>query len=643
MAIFKKQSKEEKLENRERKRIHQQILQKEYEFSKQDKIPPQGYFVSLQHVNKIYDNHVQAVYDFNFDIKPKEFIVFVGPSGCGKSTTLRMIAGLEDITYGNLFINGMYANDLQPKDRDIAMVFQSYALYPHYNVFDNLAFGLKIRKVPTLQIDKKKYNEQLSIVVKKEKQLYKIRDDLGILKKAAVKDDSDALKERVLAKQKEYDVIEKEVEIENEKLKAIAKEPVLGIDHSSIHKVKKDIAYYTKMVKQFEKGNEKLTKKAQGNILEKETCKHLIQENEKKLKMAHESLDRTLNSLNYYETTEVPIYKNKHLSKREIRQIVENAAKILDLTEYLDRKPSALSGGQCQRVALGRAIVRNSKLFLMDEPLSNLDAKLRVQMRSEIVKLHNRLGTTTIYVTHDQTEAMTMATRIVVMSKGHIQQIGEPKEIYNHPANIFVASFIGSPAMNIFDVSYDNGILKISDKYELKLAKEYIQAHNEFYQNAIKETEEKIDKVKLEMHAYEEYQKNLAEKKVRKNKDEILNDSNHYEFNKLELCKLEKTLFSYQEIAKTNKHVLKMGIRPEDIVRTEDRTSKHVLSAPFKEKVAVSELLGHEYYVHFNMGNKEVIAKTQGNDNIKIGDEIEFSFNLPFLHLFDEISTKLIK
>ena len=643
MGIFKKQSKEEKIENRERKRIHQQILQKEYEFSKQNKIPPQGYFVSLQNINKIYDNHVQAVFDFNLDVKPKEFIVFVGPSGCCKSTTLRMIAGLEDITYGNLFINGMYANDLQPKDRDIAMVFQSYALYPHYNVFDNLAFGLKIRKVPTLKIDKKKYNEQLQIVIKKEKELSKIRDDLSLLKKAAIKRDDESLKEKIVIEQEEYDIIEKEVECENAKLKEIAEQPILGIDYASIRKIKKDLSYYTMMVRQFEKENEKLIKKAEDNSLEEKTYKHLVEENNKKLKMAQESLDRTINSLRYYETTEVPIYKNKHLSKREIRQTVEKAAKILDLSEYLDRKPSALSGGQCQRVALGRAIVRNSKLFLMDEPLSNLDAKLRVQMRSEIVKLHNRLGTTTIYVTHDQTEAMTMATRIVVMSKGYIQQIGEPKEIYNHPANIFVASFIGSPAMNIFDVSYDNGTLMVSDKYRLKLSKEYIKAHDEFYQNAIREMEDKINKVKLEICAYEEYQKNLIEKKVQKNKDEILNDASHYEFNKLELRKLDKTLLSYQKIVKTNRHVLKMGIRPEDIVRVEDKTSKHVLSAPFKEKVTVSELLGHEYYVHFNIGQKEIIAKTQGNDDIKIGDEIEFAFNIPFLHLFDEISTKLIK
>ena len=244
----------------------------------------------MEHINKIYDNHVQAVYDFNLDIKPREFIVFVGPSGCGKSTTLRMIAGLENITYGNLFINGIYSNDLEPKDRDIAMVFQSYALYPHMSVYENMAFGLKIRRMPKYEIDKR----------------------------------------------------------------------------------------------------------------------------------------------------------------------VHEAARILQIEEYLDRKPKALSGGQRQRVALGRAIVRNAKVFLMDEPLSNLDAKLRVQMRSEIVKLHQALGATTIYVTHDQTEAMTMASRIVVMKLGRIQQVGTPIEIYNHPANLFVAGFIGSPAMNFLKVKYDS-------------------------------------------------------------------------------------------------------------------------------------------------------------------------------------------
>lgn len=238
----------------------------------------------LEHIYKIYDKNVQAVTDFNLHIHDKEFIVFVGPSGCGKTTTLRMIAGLEDISKGELFIDDVLMNDVESKDRSIAMVFQSYALYPHMTVYDNMAFSLKLRKV----------------------------------------------------------------------------------------------------------------------------------------------------------------------DKKEIDRRVKEAAKILGLEDYLKRKPKALSGGQRQRVALGRAIVREAKVFLMDEPLSNLDAKLRVQMRAEIQKLHQRIQTTTIYVTHDQTEAMTMATRLVVMKDGLIQQIGTPKEVYNTPLNMFVAGFIGSPSMNLF-------------------------------------------------------------------------------------------------------------------------------------------------------------------------------------------------
>ena len=256
-------------------------------------------YVSLRKIDKIYDNNVQAVFDFNLEIQKHEFIVFVGPSGCGKSTTLRMIAGLEEITKGELYIDHELCNDKTPKDRDIAMVFQSYALYPHMSVYDNMAFGLKLKRMPKYEIDKR----------------------------------------------------------------------------------------------------------------------------------------------------------------------VHEAARILQIEEYLDRKPKALSGGQRQRVALGRAIVRNAKVFLMDEPLSNLDAKLRVQMRSEIIRLHEVLGATTIYVTHDQTEAMTMASRIVVMKAGRIQQIGTPIEIYNNPANLFVAGFIGSPAMNFLRVEFDSatGIATCSD------------------------------------------------------------------------------------------------------------------------------------------------------------------------------------
>lgn len=239
--------------------------------------------VKLEHIGKQYPNGFEAVKDFNLEIQDKEFIIFVGPSGCGKSTTLRMVAGLEDITSGDLYIDGKRMNDVEPKDRDIAMVFQNYALYPHMTVYENMAFGLKIRKVSKEEIDKK----------------------------------------------------------------------------------------------------------------------------------------------------------------------VHEAARILDLEHLLDRKPKALSGGQRQRVAMGRAIVRNPKVFLMDEPLSNLDAKLRGQMRIEISKLHQNLGTTIIYVTHDQTEAMTLGTRIVVMKDGVIQQVDTPENLYEKPGNKFVAGFIGAPQMNM--------------------------------------------------------------------------------------------------------------------------------------------------------------------------------------------------
>src|SRR5574344_952333 len=251
----------------------------------------------LVNVNKIYPNKVQAVFDFNLEVKDKEFIVFVGPSGCGKSTTLRMIAGLEEISSGELYIDDEFCNYTAPKDRNIAMVFQSYALYPHMTVYDNMAFGLKMKKTP----------------------------------------------------------------------------------------------------------------------------------------------------------------------KNEIKERIMEAAKILDIEQYLDRKPRELSGGQRQRVALGRAIVRNAKIFLMDEPLSNLDAKLRVAMRSEIIKLHQKIGATTIYVTHDQTEAMTMADRIVVMKEGYIQQVGTPYELYFNPVNVFVAGFIGEPPMNFVKTTVKGGKCRIGE------------------------------------------------------------------------------------------------------------------------------------------------------------------------------------
>ena len=276
--------------------------------------------LSLRHIYKIYDGNVKAVSDFNLEIDDKEFIVFVGPSGCGKSTTLRMIAGLEEITAGELYIDGKLVNDMDPKDRDIAMVFQNYALYPHMTVSENMAFGLKLSKTP----------------------------------------------------------------------------------------------------------------------------------------------------------------------KEEIKRRVEESARILDITHLLDRKPKALSGGQKQRVALGRAIVRNPKVFLLDEPLSNLDAKLRATMRTELTKLHNRVGTTFVYVTHDQVEAMTMATRIVVMKDGLIQQVDTPQNLYDNPVNMFVAGFIGTPPMNFINgtlvkkgedvyFEFENNMIKVpAEKANNPALKDYI-------------------------------------------------------------------------------------------------------------------------------------------------------------------------
>ena len=265
--------------------------------------------LSLKHIYKKYPGGVTAVSDFCLEIQDKEFVIFVGPSGCGKSTTLRMIAGLEEITEGELYIGDKLMNDIAPKDRDIAMVFQNYALYPHMTVYENMAFGLKLRKTP----------------------------------------------------------------------------------------------------------------------------------------------------------------------KEEIKRRVEEAAEILGITHLLDRKPKAMSGGQKQRVALGRAIVRNPKVFLLDEPLSNLDAKLRATMRTELTKIHNRVGTTFVYVTHDQVEAMTMATRIVVMKDGLIQQVDSPQTLYDKPVNMFVAGFIGTPQMNFINATLekkDDGVYISFEGNSLKLPAE---------------------------------------------------------------------------------------------------------------------------------------------------------------------------
>ena len=376
--------------------------------------------LSLKNVNKKYPNGFHAVKDFNMEIADKEFIIFVGPSGCGKSTTLRMIAGLEDISSGDFLIDGKRMNDVEPKDRDIAMVFQNYALYPHMSVYDNMAFGLKLRKVPKDEIDK----------------------------------------------------------------------------------------------------------------------------------------------------------------------AVREAAKILDLSHLLDRKPKALSGGQRQRVAMGRAIVRSPKVFLMDEPLSNLDAKLRVQMRTEIAKLHQRLGTTIIYVTHDQTEAMTLGTRIVVMKDGVVQQIDSPQNLYETPCNKFVAGFLGSPQMNFIDavLTYRPDI----QKYVVVFGSEDTKVSRGIKSEVI-----------------------LPDSKVTP-------DLEHY----------------------IDKEVI-MGIRPEN-VHDEPQYLANATTGIVKCEVEITELMGAETYLYLDFQGVKLTARVSPKSTARPQDEIDVVFDAEKIHLFDKETEKTI-
>ncbi len=497
-----------------REKYHKQVLLKEKRRTKLEENPNTEAFISLNNINKIYDNHVQAVYDFNLDIKEQEFIVFVGPSGCGKSTTLRMIAGLEDITSGDLYIDGFRANDLEPKDRNISMVFQSYALYPHMSVYENMAFGLKIN----------------------------------------------------------------------------------------------------------------------------------------------------------------------HYKKDEIKERVLNAAKILELEDYLDRKPSELSGGQCQRVALGRSIVRNSKLFLLDEPLSNLDAKLRTQMRSEIVKLHNKLRATSIYVTHDQTEALTMASRIVVMNKGYIKQIGTPDEIYHKPANLFVASFIGSPQMNILKAKIDNNCISFNNGFVIKTNENTFSLVKEFYKNRL----HYIDKfINNEINEYLLSKEDvfslinkinciddikIINKKYKlngNNKKECIFNLINKEFNNIEVNKINLDLLTSlkEQIGKLyissqrqiDERINTLLIEKSKIEEIYDKDIIDVIvgirsenieidsNFEYKFKIELKELLGNEYILHLNfIDNKELLCKVSFNLDNDLSSEVGINISLNKIHLFDPISEAVI-
>ena len=381
--------------------------------------------LSLRHIYKKYAGGVVAVSDFNLEIADKEFIILVGPSGCGKSTTLRMVAGLEEISSGELYIGDRLVNDVAPKDRDIAMVFQNYALYPHMTVYDNMAFGLKLRKT----------------------------------------------------------------------------------------------------------------------------------------------------------------------SKEEIRRRVEEAARILDIEHLLERKRKALSGGQRQRVALGRAIVREPKVFLLDEPLSNLDAKLRAQMRTELTRIHQRLGTTFMYVTHDQTEAMTMGTRIVVMKDGLVQQVDAPQVLYDKPCNMFVAGFIGSPQMNFIDAV----ILKEGEHFFVEFGSEATKTSAGV-------------KYKLPLPAY-------------KNEDKIE--------------RVTGLLEPY-----VNKPVI-MGIRPEHVHNEEQLLEVHK-DGVIEAKVEVTELMGAETYLYMNCEGQNLNARVDPYSTAKPGDTIKVAIDVNRIHIFDKDTQKTI-
>ncbi|MDR3551581.1 MAG: sn-glycerol-3-phosphate ABC transporter ATP-binding protein UgpC [Clostridia bacterium] len=368
--------------------------------------------VVLKNIYKKYESGITAVSDFNLEIQDKEFIILVGPSGCGKSTTLRMIAGLEEISEGELYIGGRLVNEVAPKDRDIAMVFQNYALYPHMTVYDNMAFGLKLRKTP----------------------------------------------------------------------------------------------------------------------------------------------------------------------KEDIKRRVEEAARVLDISHLLDRKPKALSGGQRQRVALGRAIVREPKVFLLDEPLSNLDAKLRAQMRTELSKLHIRLGTTFIYVTHDQIEAMTMGDRIVVMNNGYIQQVDSPSNLYDKPVNKFVAGFMGSPQMNFIDATVieKDGVpcLKFGTETE--------------YVFRIPEAKLKGDKMK----------------------------------------------------AYVGKEVT-LGVRPENI-HDEEMFLNTATDGIVDAEVEVAELMGAETYLYLNIQGQPITARVTARSSARPGNKLKIAFDLNRMHIFDKETEQAI-
>ncbi len=551
--------------------------------------------LSLRHIYKVYQSKEKekkrkkkddgakkrkgdflAVRDFNMEIEDGEFIVFVGPSGCGKSTTLRMIAGLEEITAGDLYIGDRLVNDVEPKDRDIAMVFQNYALYPHMTAGENIGFGLKMRKVATPKNDENG-NPVLAIDKKKIRELKNSLKTVHIdIRYAEENDVERVFKYRLCGIKAEYEKLLKEKNAAldgksgeqakeillsfSEREKAIADlvNEVLAAQKAVINEIRLRYAGKNEKAEEAGKLAKELANRASVNLgdIRESDIKLALTERKKKLER----------DLEYYTNTPVQVYEYRHIPKEEIEKKVKWASEVLGVTELLDIKPKAMSGGQRQRIALGRAIVREPKVMLLDEPLSNLDAKLRTTMRSEIVKLHNELKTTFIYVTHDQIEAMTMGTRIVVMKLGVIQQIDNPTNLFDFPENKFVAGFIGTPQMNFFDVT----IKKYGKNLDVK------------YPNG-------------EMQSY-----NLAN--MRTIKPEYLDG---------------------------NEHGVTLGIRGENVTFDEKGISA---------KLSIKEILGNttQMFVKITPESPDSIICVNDRNDYRQGDTVKIFFDEKRIHLFDD-------
>ncbi len=581
--------------------------------------------LSLRHLVKVYPNGEKAVYDFNLEIDKNEFIVIVGPSGCGKSTTLRMVAGLEDVTEGDIYLNDELLNYKPCKDRHMAIVFQSYALYPQMTVYQNIAFPLTINKYPAPVV-----NETLLSCAR----VRELLESIGVERfaKAIYSQHSSKLRRGKLAE--DLAVL---LDIEPCSAKLI-------VDlFRSLDKEKRD-ALADKKDEVLSEWLKKLDEK----------------EAHEKAKLAQNGvkLNEKFHELNADGTEKTVTRKPTSF---EIRTRVYETADKLDLTPYLDKLPKELSGGQMQRVALGRAIIKNVPIFLMDEPLSNLDAKLRLTMRSEIVKLHSRINATTIYVTHDQIEAMTMASRIVVMSRGFVQQIDTPEEIYNNPANVFVARFIGSPSMNIFEMEYDKDknaytyggfdipafkgfkakyeafyaqkcdeFEQINANFDLAAREKVLKVQSVLGENKVKtQTAKKVGFIARTVNFF----KNIAKKKDKeKEKEDAWAKEKTIAKEKLDDLRLR--------LDKGSKVLV--GIRPEQLT-IEKVTAGKKYDGYYVTEPTLTELLGGEYSVHFEFCGRNTIGKLNAKSKLGAGDKIAVKFSTEDLYIFDPVTGDVIK